>query len=224
MLEISNTKYPNLRKKSQYSDLKWNIDNLKDGFNHFFDVNRRYPTSKEIDTFDYLPTVKTLQRSFGGLVELRKVLGLDTPSDHRTGITRSNVASDADQRAKKYEKEFHAYLISKIPEVRVHEHKIIRPGDTAADFFIYTEDSKGIVIDLFYAMDMHSLGGVINIKYKKYLDVKFPVYFVLVGNNEITQEVIDQKINNRKNQLPNHMSVLTENNFKKSLNSLLVRK
>lgn len=182
----------------------------------------KYPTSKEVDTFDYLPTRKTLERSFGGMVKIREILGLDTPSDYRTGTTRSKIAADADKRAKKYELEFYNFLTSKVPEVRVHEHKIIRPGNTAADFFVYTTDTAGIVLDLFYAMDMHSLVGVVNIKYRKYLDVKFPVYFILVGNEQIIQEEIDQKIKNRKNQLPNNIQVLTEKGFKNLFNSSLI--
>lgn len=216
-------KYQHLRKRSQFSDTNWSLENLKDGLDYFFDIHSRYPTVKEVDKFDHLPTSRTIQRSFGGLMKLRKTLGLNTPINHSSGATRSKTASDADKRAKKYEKEFYSHLISKIPEVRVHEHKIIRPGDTAADFFIYTTDTDGIVVDLFYAMDMHSLGGVVNIKSKKYLNVEFPVYFVLVGNEQINQEVIDQKVNNRKNQLPSHIYVLTESNFNSSLDSLLAR-
>ncbi len=216
------TKYLHLRKEGNTSRIsKWSIDNLRDGFNYFLEINGHYPTSKEVDDFEYLPTRKTLERSFGGITKLRETLGLDIPKDYRTGITRSNMAASADKRARKYEEEFYNYLVSKIPEVRVHEHKIIRPGDTAADFFIYTSDTSGIVIDLFYAMDMHSLVGVVNIKFKKYIGVKFPVYFVLVGNKEITQEIINDKMNNRKNPLSDHIQVLTEENFKKSLDSVI---
>jgi hypothetical protein len=215
------TKYSHLRKEGNTSRIdKWSIDNLRDGFNYFFELNGHYPTSRDVDNFEYLPTRKTLERSFGGITKLRETLGLDIPKDYRTGIMRSNVAANADKRARKYEEEFYKYLTSKIPEIRVHEHKIIRPGDTAADFFIYTSDTAGIVIDLFYAMDIYSLLGIINIKFKKYVNVKFPVYFVLVGNEDITQEIIDDKMNNRKNQLSSHIQVLTEENFKKSLNYL----
>ena len=213
---------PNLRKRTSSVEEKWTLENLKAGLDYFFEINDRYPTVREVDIFEYLPTSRTIQRSFNGLMGLRKTLGLNTPINHSSGITRSKTAQDADKRAQIYEKEFYDYLISKIPEVRIHEHKIIRPGDTAADFFIYTSDTKGIVIDLFYAVDIYSLSGVVNIKFKKYSSVKFPVYFVLVGNDKINQEAIDQKVNNRKNKLANHISVLTEENFKKSLDKLLL--
>jgi hypothetical protein len=186
--------YSNLRRRSEFSSDNWTVENLKDGLQYFFDQNKRYPTVKEVDVFEYLPTSRTIQRSFGGMVELRKILGLNTPLNHTSGETSANVAREADNRAKQYEEKLYFELITKIPEVRVHEHKIIRPGNTAADFFIYRTDTDGIVIDLFYAMDMHSLAGIINIKMKKYLDVKHPVYFVLVGNFQISQYEIDEKV------------------------------
>lgn len=215
-------KYNSLRSREKDStDDRWSIDNLRDGLNYFFDLNGRFPTVKEVDVFEYLPTSRTIQRSFGGMMGLRKTLGLASPVNFSSGETRSNTAREADLRAKKYEEEFYRYLISQVEEMRVHEHKIIRPGDTAADFFVYKNDSEGIVIDLFYARDMHSLGGVVNIKSKKYTKVKYPVYFVLVGNKDLSQQTIDEKVGNRKNQLPVHIKVLTENNFKNSFKSLL---
>lgn len=215
-------KYKNLKKyvrNGQHE--KWTIENIKDGFSYFFEINGKYPTTKEIDSFDYLPSARTFQRAFGGTVKLREILNLDIPLDQRKGTIRSDMAQKTFKRAQGYEKEFYFYLISKIPEVRVHEHKIIRPGDTAADFFIYTSDNEGVVIDLFYAADIHSLIGIINIKFKKYINVKSPVYFVLIGNEQITQEIIDQKVNNRKNKLSDHIKVVTEDTFKKHLDSLL---
>ena len=217
----SQEKYPNLRSCHSISRENWSLENLKDGLQYFFDKNNRYPSVKEVDTFEYLPTGRTIQRTFGGIVELRRVLGLNTSLNFSSGEMRSNTARVADTRARQYEERFYFELISKIPEVRVHEHKIIRPGDTAADFFVYTSDNDGIVIDLFYAVDMHSLAGVVNIKMKKYLNVKQNVYFVLVGNDDISQRQIDEKIYNRKNKLPEHIKVLTEKNFVKSLAILI---
>jgi hypothetical protein len=215
-------KYPSLRgRDSTQTEDRWSIDNLRDGLNYFFDINGRYPTVKEVDVFEYLPTSRTIQRSFGGMMQLRRSLGLNSPVNFSSGETRSSTAREADLRARKYEEEFYRYLTSQVEEMRVHEHKIIRPGDTAADFFVYKNDSEGIVIDLFYARDMHSLGGIVNIKLKKYTNVKYPVYFVLVGNEDINQRIIDEKVGNRKNQLPTHIKVLTENNFKDSLRDLL---
>jgi hypothetical protein len=73
----------------------------------FYDQHNRYPTSNEIDAFEYLPTSRTIQRSHGGLVNLRKKLLLGEISDHTTGDYRSEVARKADKRAKHYEEEFY---------------------------------------------------------------------------------------------------------------------
>ncbi len=200
---------------------KWSEDNLKDGINYFFDLHGRYPTVKDVDSFEHLPTSRTIQRSFGGMMALRKALGLNGPINFTEGAVRADVAREADLRARKYEEEFYRFATSKVEEMRVHEHKIMRPGNTAADFFIYKNGTEGIVIDLFYARDMHSLGGIVNIKSKKYLSVGHPVYFVLVGNEEITQEMIDKKIKNRKNQLSRHIRVVTERYVKESFFDLL---
>jgi hypothetical protein len=103
----TNGKYKNLRRRTNNpNDDRWNLQNLKDGFEYFFELYNRYPTVKEIDTFEYLPTSRTIQRSFGGLMSLRKELGLDSPTNFSSGVTRSNKAREVDKRAKKYEEDF----------------------------------------------------------------------------------------------------------------------
>src|SRR5579872_7439685 len=148
-------KYQNLKKNTKgFQKEKWTIENIKDGLEYFNELNGRYPSSMEIDSFEYLPTRRMIERNFGGIVNLRKTLNLQGSSDFTKGEVRSAMAKKAFIRAQDYERDFYFYLIKKIPEVRVHEHKIIRPGDTASDFFIYTSSNKGIMIDLFYAQDI----------------------------------------------------------------------
>ena len=152
---VIKSRYPNLRRKGRKAIGKeWGELNLKDGFEYFFELHGKYPTAKDVDRFDYLPSCRTMQRSFGGIMELRKILSLNCQTNFTTGEMRSKLCREGDFRAQKFEKEFFEYLVSHIPEQRVHEHKIIRPGNTAADFFIYTSENSGIVIDIFYAMDL----------------------------------------------------------------------
>ena len=54
----------------------WSFEDLKSGFEQFYKVHKRYPTSRETDNFEFLPTSRSIQRRFGGLVETRKVLNL----------------------------------------------------------------------------------------------------------------------------------------------------
>lgn len=205
-------KYKNL-KESDNIKSKWILENLRDGFQYFYETYGRYPISMETDSFKYLPSRKTIERSFGGMVKLRGILNLNTPLDFTKGETRSKVAGDAFKRAQNYEKDFFYKLISKIPEIRIHEHKIIRPGDTASDFFIYTSKDWGIMIDLFYAKDLHSLAGIIRIKSAKCLNVKYPIYFVLVDNKDIGQNKLDKLNENRKIKLQNNIKIVTYDFF-----------
>jgi hypothetical protein len=131
------------------------------------------------------------------------------------------MAKDGMDRAQIYEEEFLRYLQSQFDEIRIHEHKIIRPGNTACDFFIYETKNTGVVIDLFYAKDIYSLARIIHIKYLKYKDVISNIFFVLVGNNTIEQKEIDKIVENRKIELPEKIKVLTEEEFKGNINQYI---
>lgn len=218
------SKYQNLQKKKlgfRANGQTWSLDNIKDGLEYFRDINGLYPTSKEIDNFDYLPSARSIQRTFGGLVKVRKQLGLDGPYDHTKGKTRSAKAQEADKRAKAYEEEFFNFLSGQFGEMRVHEHKVVRPGDVSCDFFVYTTMNEGVVLDLFYAADLINVSKVVNIKYKKYLSVQFSVLFIVVGNENISQQEIDRMIENRKTPLPNFMRVLNERTFKANFDKFI---
>jgi hypothetical protein len=220
-MEINIEKYKNLKKAERHSKEKWTIENIRDGFEYFYELNGRYPASEETDRFEYLPSRKSIERSFGGMVNIRKTLNLSGAKDFTRGKTRSKKAREAFLRSQNYEEKFYKYLSSKIAEVRIHEHKIMRPGDTACDFFVYTCSTRGIFIDLFYAQDMHSLRGVVAIKTKKCLNVTHPVYFVLVENDKINQKQLDELNSNRKTLLPKHILVVTEDFFIKNVLEIL---
>lgn len=148
-------------------------------------------------------------------MSLRKLLGFkEELIDHTKGPLRSVKAKLMYANAVDYETEFYKYLITKLPEVRVHEHKILRPGHVCCDFFIYTSNNNGYAIDIFYAQDLFTLQRIIRIKYLRYSEIKFKVYFVVVGNNSIKQGEIDLLLKNRKIKLPDHIVVTTESDFK----------
>lgn len=140
-------KYPNLKKKVRNKgwtakEDTWSLNNIKDGLEYFYDLHGHYPTSKEIDVFEFLPSSRQMQRAFGGLVRVRKQINLKGPKDYTREKVRSKVGIEADKRTKIYEEEFYNFLVSKVDELRVHEHKIIRPGYVSSDFFIYTSRKK----------------------------------------------------------------------------------
>src|SRR5437870_8408763 len=83
----------------------WTKENLLSGLNKFYSEFGRYPTALEIDTYEYLPTSRHIQRAFGGLVRLRSELGLEI-ADYTKGQTRSAMATLIGQRGNKLERDF----------------------------------------------------------------------------------------------------------------------
>lgn len=200
---------------------EWKLDNLRDGLKYYYDLNGKYPTAWEIDAFDFLPSARSIQRSFGGLVSLRTKLGLAGPTNFAKGETRSKQAQEAILRAHSQEEEFYNFLISRIPEYRVHEHKVLRPGGVSCDFFIYTTLKSGVAIDLFYAKNIHSVQGVVVIKTRKYLHFPFPVFYVLVGNENISQQQLDKIMSNKKISLPVQIKLFCESSFKNDFSNII---
>lgn len=212
----------NLRRKNIGKQGKWSTEELKAGLEYFKELNGRYPSAREIDFFDFLPSARSIQRSYGGLEKFRKDIGFDESLTNLTrGKIRSEKAQNTYSNAVKHEESFYQYLIDLIPEVRVHEHRILRPGNVCCDFFIYTSDSEGFAVDLFYAQDLFTAREVIRIKNLRYKGLSHKVYFILVGNEGIGQEEIDTMLANRKSGISKNCEVITEASFRKKFKSLI---
>jgi hypothetical protein len=206
-----------LRKFTNGAQVPWTKQEILAGLNFFYQQKGRYPTANEIDQFEYLPSSRSIQRTHGGLVSLRKELIPNAISDYTAGEYRKAKAQEADKRAKKYEEEFYDALSTHFRPIAIHEHKIIRPGNIASDFFIYLTELEGIVIDLFYAQDMRSLINIVNIKLKRYINLPYDVYFVLVGNPQILEKELVLRMANRSIPLPMNIKVVTEDTFKSNV-------
>ncbi|MBI2008930.1 hypothetical protein HYS84_00775 [Candidatus Saccharibacteria bacterium] len=198
------------------AQVPWTKAEVLAGLEYFFKLYSRYPTAREIDAFEYLPSSRSIQRQFGGLVVLRSELIPNSHNNFTKGSYRSARAKESWDRAAKYEEEFFGFLCKHFEPVAVHEHKVMRPGNVNSDYYIYLNENSGVVIDLFYAKDLFSLSNVINIKLKRYMNLPIETYFILVGNRHITQENINSMLSNRKVALPSHISINTEENFKNS--------
>lgn len=195
---------------------KWTDAELIAGFNKFKSLYGRFPSAGEVDIFEYLPSSRSIQRTHGGLVLLRKRLFPDLDESYHDltrGHVRSMKAKEADLRAKKYEYEFYSRLCEVFLPISIHEQKRIRPGDVSCDIYIYTDELSGVVIDLFYAQDLITLGKIVTIKNKRYKAIQENVLFILIGNQSISQESITSLMNNRKEVLKSNIKVLTENYF-----------
>jgi len=203
-------------RKAGIGSNNWTKDQILAGLQHFYSINKRYPTALEIDDFEYLPSSRSIQRTYGGLVALRKELIPESYSDYTQGKYRSSIAKETWYRATKYEEEFYDFLCSHFDSVAIHEHKIMRPGNISSDYYVYLDEDNGVVIDLFYAKDIHSLRGVLNIKKNRYQSLPYKTIFVLVGNDELGVDVIRKLVQRRKIPLPSNILVDSEANFKAS--------
>ena len=204
---------PKLRRNSVGYQHPWTSEQLTAGLLYFKEIHGRFPTAHDVDAFDFLPSSRSIQRSYGGLVHLRKTLIPDETSDFTRGDYRSKMAHHRIKNSQELEAGFYMMLIKHFAEIAVHEHKIIRPGNVSSDFFVYKTEKSGVVIDIFYADSIRNLASIINTKIKRYILVTQPTYLIVVGNSEITQHDIDLKMQNRKEPLPSHIQVVSENFF-----------
>lgn len=202
----------------------WNEENIRAGLERFKMEHGRYPHAREFDAVDYLPTARQIQRKYGGLPALRTTLKLEGVVNFTKGQTRSATAKESFLRSYAYEELFYDFLISIIPEEFVHEQKRIRPSNVNCDFFIYNKANRAssIVIDVFYAETLFNLGGIVNIKKKRYAGIQYKTYFVSIGE-KFSQEEIEQLMRNKKIATPANIHVCSEGWFKDNLRTLLNR-
>lgn len=131
----------------------------------FIKKNGREPEGSDFCNKNDLPNRRTIERRFGGLVSLRKELGLY--SDHRTGKKRRDVANKINQRAMKLTTDFYKTLRTFFDEPFIHrESSIFDDRRNRTDFKVYAK--KTFLVDIFYPKNRHSLVGCVGIKSKKY--------------------------------------------------------
>lgn len=195
----------------------WSFEDLKKGFEQFYKINRRYPTSHEVDEFEFLPSARSIQRRFGGLVELRKSLELKGSDDFRTGTHSSQRAKKIAQRAHRLEKEVYDYLIGVFGIEFVHrEYFFTDDRRTRTDFFIYNK-SGNFSVDVFYPSNRHNLLGCLNSKMGTYSSepmLQYPVIFLQM-NDDISQDEIHDILKKKKNKLLKYQNLMNLKEFKR---------
>lgn len=71
---------------------KWSLEIIRDGFERFKNEHGHYPKAPDdIDTCSYLPSRRQIQRIFGGLPQLRILLGLEDISFERDPSFQNRV-------------------------------------------------------------------------------------------------------------------------------------
>lgn len=192
---------------------------LKEGFERFFRENGHYPTAHEIDSCDYLPRTRTIQRNYGGLPNLRKALGFEI-LDYTKGEVRKETAIMCNKRANENENEIYKYLVEKFGEISVHREYRFTDGSHRSDFYIF----KKFIVDVFYPKDKYSFLACLNSKIKKYNllaennFILLPVIFLQM-NKDLSSELIKNIVTNKKNKLHKNQSVMCVDEFKNFCNT-----
>jgi hypothetical protein len=198
-----------LRKQKTKKASSWTLDELKSGFEEYYKIHGRYPTATEVDDFDHLPTSRTLQRQFGGIVALRKTLGLEGQDDFRTGEHSTQRALLIGKRANTTEMKTYVYLCERFGKELVHrEYFFTDDARTRADFFVYDAEGE-FCVDVLYPSNRRNLLGCINSKLPKYSAERmqgYPIIFLQMNPN-ISQDEIDQTMNAKK--IPLHKNQRT---------------
>jgi hypothetical protein len=192
----------------------WSIKKIKEGFENFYREHGHHPTAHEIDAYPGLPTSRSIQRSNGGLVTLRKQLNLGGQIDFTTGKHSSARAHIIGQRAHATEKEVYDCLIKQFGQMRVHrEFMFTDDRRTRTDFYVYCTEGN-FSVDVFYPKDKYNLAGCLNNKMRTYrgATLQYPVIFLMM--NPDIEEIVSRLVENKKNKISRHQRVMTLARFK----------
>src|SRR3989344_6623835 len=193
----------------------WPLERIRSGLKRFFKEYGRYPTATEFDEYAYLPRAKTAERKFGGLVALRKQLGLEKSHDRRSGTHRSDLAQLIGKRAHTEEQKVYDFLTKQFWKEFVHrEYFYTDDHRTRADFFVY-DGKDGFCVDVFYASSLKNIGGCLNIKLAKYSQsdlLPYPIIFLQM-NEDINQSELNELVQKNKRGLGQKQTLMSWKTF-----------
>lgn len=192
---------------------EWTKDQVIAGLLKFYEEHGRFPKVEECDSYAYLPSGRSIQRSFGGLLKLRQELGI--AENYHQGAYRTDLSRMINERGRRSEEAIGEYLVGLFGEVAVHRESPVPGTKERLDFIVYHRDGK-FGIDVFYPANLRNLQKIINIKEKKYRSFYDKLFFVSL-NPAVVQEAIDGIISHKKNLLQKSNFVVTEVEFKKQL-------
>jgi len=191
-----------LRMQKKGHQKPWTLPELESGLKHFYTVHKQYPTAHEVDAYTYLPSARSIERGFGGLVALRKLLKLGSEHDFRAGIHSSKRAHTINARAHETEQKVYEFLHKRFGKEFVHREFFFTDDKrTRLDFFVH-DSEQGFCIDVFYPKDRRNLIGCLNsklLKYKAEYMSQYPVIFLQM-NEDINQDALNKLIQNKKKQ------------------------
>lgn len=190
-------------------DKFWTIEKIRESFERYNKEYGKFPTAPDIDNCEYLPSSRHIQRKFGGLMKVRKILGHEI-TDYGSGDYRTDIAVNSGKQGLLSESELEDLLITRFGEIYVHSEKRYGNGRNRVDFYVYSPDGN-FGIDAFYTKTSRDLQKNINIKVDKYIDYpkENSLYFV-VSNPDFKQKQVDQICSNMKKiALISHLKVVS---------------
>lgn len=186
-------------------EITWNENKIKEGFQKFFNEYGRYPMALEVDNYPFLPSSRQIQRRFGGLPSLRRLLGLKI-QNYGKGRKRSETADLIGNRSLRFENNIKEFLIC------VHEQKHFNnTSKKRLDFFVYAKNRK-FGVDVFYPKDYHSFVGCINSKMKNYTKTIFEIILVQI-NSSLSDHYITVLTQKKKTEWNPLIKIMTEKKF-----------
>lgn len=194
--------------------VSWSLDNVLEGFKHFYQEHGRWPLGNDLMSCPYLPNTKTIERKFGGIVEVRKKLGIDQPH-FNAGSRRSKKASELWTRGFVLEEEIYEKLLHRFHEPFVHNQGRMDLGQGSvgrADFIVYHTGGK-FFVDVFFPDDAQNrFASNVVAKVRTYQNICYPI-FLVVGNPTISQQAIELHLSKMKLALNPHLTFLTKEKF-----------
>ncbi len=203
-----------VRKSQGGKQLAWTREEVIAGISKFIEDNDRFPKGVEFDSFPYLPSVRSIQRTFGGLINLKKEMGIS--ESYHSGEYRSAIAKKINLRGQKDEQMIGTELEKRFGEVCVHYQGLAGSRKERLDFVVYHKTGK-FGVDTFFPEDIVNFGAIINIKQKKYQMFSNPIFFVVM-NGSLTMAQIRDVLTRKDNALQKNISVLTLDSFLLELN------
>jgi len=192
---------------------QWSDESIKVGFDRFITENGRLPTAPEVDSCDYLPSSRQIQRQFGGLRSLRSKLGY-TDVDFGIGEHRRAISNRVGSRGVEAEILIENLLISKFGEVYVHIEKRYGTKLNRLDFFVFSPEGN-FGVDVFYTETIRDMQKNINVKINKYTDFPANTKLIFLNANPVMdQEMISLALANmQKIKALSNLEVMDINSF-----------
>lgn len=195
---------------------KITIEDLRTRFEEFKKQHGHYPNGSEITKSPIFPiNVKTIDRNFGGLKNLRKLLGLEI-TDQRKGKIRSATLIKIIEKNYHDSCAVHSLLVSLYGMPFVHQESPCAIGSkTRTDFRVFYENDQTFSVDIFNAKDKESLIGCVNWKIKKYekLENRIEKVYLVSMNKDLNNDLLQNYIRNRKTPPPSNIEIVSLDKF-----------